>query len=165
VAIAPGPFLVPVTSLLLAGRLIARFGGATVIALGIVLFAAGMAWWAAVPGLAPSMAEALIGMVILGVAVGLTYPTLMGAGTSALRPSSFATGSGILNMTRQTALALGVAIFVAMLGTPHSPVERLAAYERTWWVMAALTLVCLVPLALLRQPRSAAVAGAHLGRT
>jgi MFS family permease len=157
IAIAPGPFLVPVTSLLIAGRLIARFGGATVIALGIVLFATGMAWWAMVPGLEPSMTEAVIGMVFLGVAVGLTFPTLMGAGTAALPPSSFATGSGVLNMTRQTALALGVAAFVAILGMPQSPLERLAAYQRTWWVMAALTLVCLAPIVLLRKPRLAAV--------
>ena len=34
-AIAPGPFMVPVTSLLLAGRLIARFGAATVVAAGL----------------------------------------------------------------------------------------------------------------------------------
>ena len=35
-AIAPGPFMVPVTSLLLAGRLIARFGAAMVVAAGLV---------------------------------------------------------------------------------------------------------------------------------
>jgi EmrB/QacA subfamily drug resistance transporter len=155
IAIAPGPFLVPVTSLLAVNRLIARFGAATVIALGIVLFAAGMAWYAIVPGLEPSMTVALIGMVALGIGVGLAYPTMMGAGTAALPPSSFATGSGVLNMTRQTALALGVAIFVAILGTPHSPLERLAAFERAWWAMAALTLVSLVPLVLLRKPQAA----------
>jgi EmrB/QacA subfamily drug resistance transporter len=155
IAIAPGPFLVPVTSLLVVNRLIARVGAAAVISLGIVLFAAGMAWFAAVAGLEPSMPVALTGMVALGVGVGLAYPTLMGTGTAALPPSSFATGSGVLNMTRQTALALGVAIFVAILGTPHSPLERLAGYERAWWATAVLTLVCLVPLLLLRQPRAA----------
>ena len=39
-AIAPGPLLVPVTSLLVAGRLIARFGAAPVVAAGISCFAA-----------------------------------------------------------------------------------------------------------------------------
>ncbi|GJD49773.1 Multidrug resistance protein Stp [Methylobacterium crusticola] len=154
-AIAPGPFLVPVTSLLLAGRLIARIGPASVVALGTGLFSAGMVWWAVVPGLEPSMPVAITGMVFLGVGVGLTFPTLMGAGTAALPASSLATGSGILNMIRQTALALGVALFVAVLGAPETPLGKLAAYERAWWLTAGLTLLSLVPLALLRRPRPA----------
>ena len=153
-AIAPGPFLVPVTSLLLAGRLIARIGPAAVVALGIALFAAGMTWWAVVPGLEPSMPVAITGMVFLGIGVGLTFPTLMGAGTAALPGSSLATGSGILNMIRQTALALGVAIFVAVLGTVDTPQGTLAAYERVWWLMAGVTLLGFLPLALLTRQRS-----------
>ncbi len=149
-AIAPGPFLVPVTSLLLAGRLITRIGPAAVVALGVALFAAGMAWWAVVPGLEPSMPVAVTGMVLLGVGVGLTFPTVMGAGTAALPASSFATGSGVLNMVRQTALALGVAIFVAVIGGPDTALGRLAAYERAWWLTAAIALAALLPLPLLR---------------
>ena len=52
-AIAPGPFMVPVTSLLLAGRLIARFGAATVVAAGLVVFAGGVIVWAVLAGPAP----------------------------------------------------------------------------------------------------------------
>ena len=52
-AIAPGPFMVPVTSLLLAGRLIARFGAATVVAAGLVVFAAGVIVWAVLAGPEP----------------------------------------------------------------------------------------------------------------
>jgi EmrB/QacA subfamily drug resistance transporter len=156
IAIAPGPFLVPVTSLLLAGRLIARLGAATVIALGVILFAAGLLWFAVVPGLQPDMGVALAGMVLLGVGVGLTFPTLMGAGTASLPPSSFATGSGVLNMTRQTFLAVGVAVLVAIIGSPATPAERLAAFDRAWWVMTAVTLLSLAPLMLLtaRKARS-----------
>jgi hypothetical protein len=156
VAIAPGPVLVPVTSLLLAKPLIARFGTATVIAIGVILFAVGFVWWAAVPGLAPNMGAAFVGMVFLGIGVGLTFPTLMGAGTTSLPPSSFATGSGVLNMTRQTFLAIGVAFLVAVLGEPHSPLERLAAFDRAWWIMAGLTMLSLAPLVLLITPTRSA---------
>jgi EmrB/QacA subfamily drug resistance transporter len=158
IAIAPGPFLVPLTSLLLAGRLIAHLGAARVVALGVALFAAGMAWWATVPGLDPSMAVAIVGMVPLGVGVGLAVPTLMAAGVGTLPPSSFATGSGVLNMVRQTSIALGVAILVAILGLPQTPLGKLAAYERGWWLMAAITLAALIPVGLL-QPRAAATTG------
>lgn len=154
IAIAPGPFMVPVTSLLFSGRLIARFGVATVIALGVICFAGGLIWWAVVLGLEPNMGLAVVGMVLTGVGVGLTLPTMMGTGTSSLPPSSFTTGSGVLNMIRQTGLALGVAMLVAIVGAPHSPLERLAAFERAWWVTAGLTMLSLVPLLLLIEPKA-----------
>jgi len=154
-AIAPGPFMVPVTSMLISGRLIARIGVAGTTALGVALFAAGVAWWAALCGLDPDMPMALGRMILTGMGVGLTYPTLMGAGTAALPPSSFATGSGVLNMTRQTCLAVGVAIFVAVVGAPQAPLERLAAYDRAWWLMTAMVLLALAPLALLVKPKAA----------
>lgn len=152
--IAPGPLLVPITSLAVAGHLIKRIGTAAVIALGIVLFAAGVVWWAAILGLAPDATAAVTGIALIGAGVGLTYPTLMGVGTAALPPSSFATGSGILNMTRQTALALGVALLVAIVATPHTPLERLAAFDRAWWVMAAVVMLSLIPLVWLTAPKA-----------
>ena len=60
-------------------------------------------------------------MVPTGIGVGLTFPTLMGVGASALPPSSFATGSGVINMIRQASLAIGVAMFVAVVGSPGVP--------------------------------------------
>jgi MFS family permease len=153
IAIAPGPFMVPVTSLLFSGRLIAWLGVAGTAAFGVVLFAAGIVWWAALCGLEPDMPMALARMVITGIGVGLTYPTILGAATAALPPSSFATGSGVLNMTRQTFLAIGVALFVAIVGAPQTPLARLAAYDRAWWIMAALALIALLPLVLLKRPK------------
>ena len=65
-------------------------------------------------------------MVPTGIGVGLTFPTLMGISASALPPSSFATGSGVINMIRQAAIAIGVAIFVAIIAAPASPMARVA---------------------------------------
>jgi EmrB/QacA subfamily drug resistance transporter len=154
-AIAPGPFLVPVTSLLLAGRLIGRLGAAMVVASGLVIFAAGVALWAILAGPNPDLSFAILSMIPTGIGVGLTLPTLMGAGTSALPASSFATGSGAINMIRQTGLAVGVAIFVATVGFTGSPEAHLAAFHRAWWMMTAITALGLVPLVLLRRPRVA----------
>jgi len=109
-AIAPGPLLVPITSLLLAGRLIVRFGAAPVITAGILFFAAGLICWAGVIGFEPSATLVVMGMIPIGIGVGLTFPTLMGVSASGLPPSSFATGSGVINMIRQASLAVGVAI-------------------------------------------------------
>jgi EmrB/QacA subfamily drug resistance transporter len=151
-AIAPGPLLVPTTSLLLAGRLIARFGVAWVVTAGIVFFTGGLIFWATRIGLEPNAAVVVIGMIPTGIGVGLTFPTLMGVSASSLPPSSFATGSGVINMIRQAAIAIGVAIFVAVVATPASPMARADAFHRGWWIMAAITAIGLIPTYFLIRP-------------
>jgi hypothetical protein len=76
----------------------------------------------------------------------------MGVSAAALPSSSFATGSGVVNMIRQSALAIGVAIFVAIIGAPGTQLERVAAFHKGWWIMAAITLLGLIPTyALIRR--------------
>ncbi len=154
-AIAPGPFMVPVTSLLLAGRLITRFGSATAAAAGLVVFTADVVAWAMLTGSHPDLGVAVLCMIPSGIGVGLVLPTLMGVGTSALPASSFATGSGVINMVRQIGLAVGVAIFVAIVGSAGSAEAYVAAFRLAWWVMAVITALGLLPLLLLRQWRHA----------
>jgi EmrB/QacA subfamily drug resistance transporter len=152
-AIAPGPFMVPVTSLLLAGPLIARFGAASVAAAGLSVFAAGVIVWAVMAGPQADLAFAVLCVIPSGIGVGLTLPTLMGLGTSALPASSFATGSGVINMIRQIGFAVGVAIFVAIVSSPAAAEPSLAAFRFAWWVMAAITALGLIPLVRMSQRR------------
>jgi MFS family permease len=162
-AIAPGPLMVPLFSFLAAGRATARFGPGPVAAAGSTIFAAGAAWWALAMGLTPDyVGEVLGGMVLTGIGVGLSLPTLMATGTSSLPPHSFATGSAVVNMLRQVGLAIGVAVLIAILGSPHTPVAALRVYERSSWVIAALAFVAAgLGLALLaRRPRMDQVAAA-----
>ena len=153
-AIAPGPFMVPVTSLLVAGPLIARFGPARVVAGGLSVFALGVIVWAVLAGPQADLAFAILCVIPSGIGVGLTLPTLMGVATAKLPASSFATGSGVVNMVRQIGFAVGVAIFVAIVGTHGSVQEHIAAFRLAWWVMAAITVLGLIPL-LLRWHRRA----------
>src|SRR3954468_19386988 len=53
-----------------------------------------------------------------GAGVGLTIPSLLGAGSAGLPAAHFGTGSGILNMVRQVGTVLGVAGLVAALSVP-----------------------------------------------
>lgn len=155
-AIAPGPLMVPVTSLLFAGPLIARFGVAPTVTAGIVVFGSALALWASCIGLEPNAGLVVLGIMMSGVGVGLTFPTLMGVSTTSLPASSFATGSGVVNMIRQAAIAIGVAIFVALIASPASPPARLAAFHRGWWVMTAITALGLIPtFAVIRTARRA----------
>lgn len=162
-AIAPGPFMVPLTSLLLAGRLIARFGAAAVAATGLFIFAADVIMWAEMAGSHADPGLAMLCMVPSGIGVGLTLPTLMGVGTSALPASSFATGSGAINMLRQLGLAIGVAILVAIVGSPDLPEAYMAAFRVAWRAMAAITVLGMFPLLLLRDRTQARPITGHVG--
>jgi EmrB/QacA subfamily drug resistance transporter len=157
-AFAPGPLMVPLFGLVFTGKLIARFGPGRVIAVGASVYAAGVAWWAWRAGLHPNyLGQVLPGTLMTGAGVGLTMPTFMSTGAGALPPQAFATGSAVLNMLRQVGLAIGVAVFVAVVGTPKSGPASLAAFQHGWIVIAATALLsALIGAIFLRRPRVAA---------
>ncbi|HWG24100.1 MFS transporter [Actinospica sp.] len=154
-AIAPGPLMVPIVAFGIGGRLIRRYGPAPVIAFGSLAFAASTAWWALAITATPDYVRGVLGgMLLTGIGVGLVLPTMMGAATAALPPHSFATGSAVINMIRQTGLALGVAVLIAVLGTAvDQPTPALAPFQHGWWVTAALSAAGVPAVALLRRPQ------------
>jgi MFS family permease len=102
-------------------------------------------------GLRPDyVGEMLGGMLLTGIGVGLTLPTFMATGASALPQHSFATGSAVINMLRQIGLAIGIAVLIAVLGSPDSATAALNVYERASFFIAAIAVVAgLVGLGLL----------------
>jgi MFS family permease len=150
--------MVPLFSFLLAGRLIARYGPGPVIAAGAAIFAAGVAWWALAMGLRPDYANDMLGgMLLTGIGVGLTLPTFMATGAAALPAHSFATGSAAMNMLRQIGLAIGVAILIAVLGSPASPAATLRVYQRASWIVAAIALASAIIGVVLLAPGRRAI--------
>jgi MFS family permease len=152
--------MVPFMSFLVAGRLIARYGPAVVIALGSFAFGAGVSWWALAVTIHPDYVSGVLGgMILTGIGVGLTLPTMMATASSSLAPQSFATGSAVINMFRQTGLVLGVALLVAVLGGTRHGSALLDTFRHGWWVTAAISFIAVVPaLTLLRRARSAPAA-------
>jgi EmrB/QacA subfamily drug resistance transporter len=150
-AIAPGPLLVLPTALMLTKRLIGRFGSGAVIAIGASLFSIGALWFALFAGLKPDyFADIFPGNVLVGVGVGLTLPTMVASATSELPPQNFATGSAVVNMLRQVGLAIGVAMLIAVLGTPSGAHAALDAFDHAWLVIAAVSAAsALASLAIL----------------
>jgi MFS family permease len=161
-AIAPGPIVVPFMSFVVAGRLTARYGPARTMALGSLFFGAGVSWWALAITVRPDYVSGVLGgMILTGVGVGLTLPTLMATAASSLPAQSFATGSAVVNMIRQTGLALGVAVLVAVLGTAAAhDSANLDAFRHGWWLSATISFVGVVPALTLLRRRTPATAPA-----
>jgi MFS family permease len=134
--IAPGPSMAALFAVG-GGILSGRIGPRAVGAVGALLFGLGGVWWATHLGATEHYAsDYLPGMLIGGAGVGLVNPALAGAATAQLPPTRLATGSAVLTMSRQLGSALGVALLVAVLGTP-SPSEVVDTFDHAWWMMVA----------------------------
>ena len=81
---------------------------------------------------------------------------LAAAATSGLPPARFATGSAIFTMGRQIGSVLGVAVFVALVGSPGTG-AALHAFDKAWLFMSAAALAAALAATLVgREPRRAA---------
>lgn len=148
-AIAPGPLLVPPIALA-TGPLLRRLGHGRLALAGLLSFAAGIAWWAVAVSTAPDYARGLLpGMLLTGVGVGLTLPTLIGAAAGALPPARFATGSAVTTMARQIGAVVGVAVVVSTLGTPRGARAALDAFRHGWIAVIVATVLAAVGAILL----------------
>ena len=87
--------------------------------------------------------------------MGLTIPSLLGAGSAALTPARFGTGSGILNTARQVGTVLGVAGLVAILSRV-SRADPIAAYRNALIMVIAFFAAAGAVSAALLTARAAA---------
>jgi EmrB/QacA subfamily drug resistance transporter len=134
--IAPGPATAAVFAVA-GGVLSGRIGPRVVGAVGASLFAVAGVWWATRLGATPHYAaDYLPGMLVGGAGVGFVNPALAGAATAQLPPTRLATGTAVLTMSRQIGSAFGVALLVAIVGTP-SPASAVGAFQDGWWMMVA----------------------------
>ena len=107
---------------------------------GAVLFAAAGAWPLAIAGDSPAYAAVVLpAMLLWGVANALIQPSLFASADAAPR-AELASGAAVLATARQLGSALGVAIFVAVLGGQAA--TGLAGFDRAWLIVvitAAIT--------------------------
>ena len=147
-AIAPGPLMVLPFARLVSPWLAAKLGGPGRVAVaGALVNALAQALWYAVLTTEPHYLTRMLPVQLLGGAgVGLAIPSLIGAGSMALPPDRFGTGSGILNMARQIGTVLGVAGIIAILaGAGLGPVTL---FRHTTILIAAFFLAAAVVAAV-----------------
>jgi EmrB/QacA subfamily drug resistance transporter len=156
--IAPGPFIAAVVAGP-AGRAADRIGHRPMLVAGGLIFAAANVWRVLGTDLEREVWDLWIPSLLLtGIGVGLTLPTLSSAAVHGLAPNRFAVGSAVNQTVRQLGAVLGVALVIALLGSP-SPAELLEAFDRIFWLLAAggvATAVFSLAIDTKPQPRAAA---------
>lgn len=134
--LTPGPILALVFATV-ASRLGGRVGLGVIGAVGGFLVAASLAWNATRLGLSPHYVTRLLpSQIVGGAGIGLAMPSFTAIAVGSVHPSRISTAIGISSMFRQVGSALGIAGFVAILGTP-TPDETLTAFRHGWVFMAA----------------------------
>jgi EmrB/QacA subfamily drug resistance transporter len=139
----------------LAGRVSSRAGAGLVGSLGATLFALGSLLWILLIGIHPLyLTRFLPTALISGVGIGITLPAFTIAASATLPPQRLSTGIGALTMFRQIGGTLGVAAFVAILGTPVLS-SVIGAYDATREFILAGGAATAVVLLLIRRPARA----------
>jgi EmrB/QacA subfamily drug resistance transporter len=151
-AFFPGPLTAAVAAGL-SGRLGGRYGSARVGAPGGIIFALASIWFLVTLGDEPRyLSEYLPGQLLGGLGVGLMLPAFTALAASTLPPARLATGIGVQTTFRQIGAALGIASFVAIVGS--SSLASKSDFDGAWLFMAVASAGAGVVLApLFRRPR------------
>jgi EmrB/QacA subfamily drug resistance transporter len=155
-AITPGPVMVPIFAAV-AQRFAHRVPVGWIAAAGCGCFALGTVLIQLSLGAHPHyVSDALPGWLITGIGVGLALPTILSSATVDLPAARAATGSGVVNMSRQVGTVLGVSVLVALTSGAASYSEVHADFSHARWAVAAAALLATIA-ALGMTPRKASV--------
>jgi len=119
-AFEAGAALLPMTAAIMAlmvgvtGRLVARFGVASLSVSGLAVLAAGIGWLALVPADGSFLTDVLPATIVAAVGMSLAYIPVMMAALAGAAPQEAGLASGIFNTTYQVGSALGLAAMTAV---------------------------------------------------
>lgn len=137
--LAPGPLMAALASVP-AGKLGARVGQSIVAGAGCLLYAAGIAIFMLRVSTEPDALGVLTpSWIIGGIGVGMVLPTIAASVAASVPQARFATGISVMTTARQIGAVIGVALLVAILGTPD-PADPLPAFNDSWWMLIGLML-------------------------
>jgi MFS family permease len=118
-AVAPGPLASAIVAGP-AGKLADRFGHRAVIVPGTLLYAAGLVILRGA-GFEPDYVGTwLPGQVLIGIGIGLAFPTLGAAAAADIPPERFGVASAVTSAGRQLGAVLGTALLIAIVGEPET---------------------------------------------
>jgi EmrB/QacA subfamily drug resistance transporter len=130
-AVAPGPLASAIVAGP-AGRFADRFGHRAVIVPGTLLYAAGLVILRSA-GLEPDYVGTwLPGQLLIGIGIGLAFPTLGAAAAADIPQESFGVASAVTGAGRQLGAVLGTAILIAIIGEPHTLVAAADAADNAY---------------------------------
>lgn len=141
-AVAPGPLMVPVFTIV-GQKLTGRLPVGVVVSLGNAFVAAGAIVMALTAAERVTYWQLLPGWLLVAVGVGFALPNMLASATVDLPPARAATGSAVVNTSRQIGYVLGVGILISVIGAATSAnlEEALQDFTLAWWTIAVIALI------------------------
>ena len=129
-AFTPAPF-VAAASAVFAGRYAAGRDARPLLFAGSVLLVIAPLWLALRGGTEPAFLEVYLPTAIVGsIGIGLTFPVVSAAAVADAPGRQFAAATALNSGIREMGAAIGIAVCVALLGTPAS--GDIGPFERVW---------------------------------
>jgi EmrB/QacA subfamily drug resistance transporter len=117
---AAGAALLPMTALIVIGmtlvapRLLARFGGKTLVVAGFAFLAAGLVWLSFVRPDGNYLVDVLPASLVAAFGMALAFIPSLGTAIGAARPEETGVASGLVNTSYQIGSAVGLAAVMAL---------------------------------------------------
>jgi EmrB/QacA subfamily drug resistance transporter len=143
----------------LAGKLIDRSGPRPTLLGGLVLVAAGIAWFSGFSADGTFLTEVLGPSLVTSVGIGLSVVALATAATSGVAHNEAGLASGLLNSARQVGGSIGLAVLVTIANASANTTDG----TDSAFVVAAVLMVAglVVAAALVRGPKTIGGQRAH----
>jgi MFS family permease len=150
-------------------KLIMRFGPRTTLIPGVAMIGVGLLLFARTPVDGNYLTDLLPPLLLVGVGVGTSFPSLMTLAMSGAGPSEAGLASGVVNTSMQVGGAIGLAVLATLaqqrsddLTAPGAKVTHAAlnsGYHLAYVIGAVLVAAALVvAVTVLRQPSPAEMA-------
>jgi EmrB/QacA subfamily drug resistance transporter len=161
-AFLPATLVMGTMSLGFSEKLIMRFGPRTMLFPGLSLLAAGLLLFARTPVDGSYAVDLLPPMLLTGLGIGASFPSLMTLSMSGATPEDAGLASGVVNTSLQVGGAVGLAVLAtlatqrtdaALAGGASHPAALTSGYHLAYLVGAGLVLVALaVAATVVRTP-------------
>jgi MFS family permease len=172
-ALLPATLTVMATSILLARRVVARFGAKAVLVAAMVSIGLGQVWLSQISASGSYAVNVLAGLVLTAFGMGLLFPTAAVLATAGVSPGDRGLAGGLFAAAQQVGMALGLAVLATIAAAKtrsaaahgQTVSAALVSGYRLAYLVAAGIVACavIVTLFFLRTSRRPAVAPASDG--
>ena len=136
-AMTPGPIVAAIVAGPV-GRLAARIDARLLIFTGGAVWAAGVAGYLVLAGTEPDFLGGwLPATIVAGIGAGISFPTISSVAVADAPGERFATATAITGVARQIGAAIGVAVLIAVIGTPATALDD---FQRGWVLATGIFL-------------------------
>jgi EmrB/QacA subfamily drug resistance transporter len=160
-AFLPATLVMGMLSLRYSERLIMRFGARTMLFPGLILIAAGLLLFARAPVHGDYLTDVLPTMLLFGIGIGGSFPSLMTLAMSGATREDAGLASGLVNTSAQVGGALGLAVLATLSATrtehllaggSSSAAALVGGYHLAFLVGAGLMALAFVVVLVVLRP-------------